>query len=148
MKSGTNQYHGGAFETLVNDAINAGTYNTNAGLTNADRNGQLVRNRNRRNDFGGTFGGPIKIPKIYDGHDKSFFFFSYEQYMLKTLTTNGLATVPTSAYQQGNFATALTSPLTIGGVAQIDGLNNALVANQIFDPNTQSVVNGQTVLLP
>ena len=148
MKSGTNQYHGSAFEYLVNDAFNAGTFNTNAGLTNSLRNGQLVRNSNRRHDFGGTFGGPINIPKVYDGHDRSFFFFSYEQFIQKTLTTNLINTVPTAAYQQGNFSSALNPQLTLLGVPQFDANNNPLIANQPYDPRTQSTVNGQVVRLP
>ena len=148
MKSGTNQYHGSAFEYFVNDAMNAGTYNTNAGLTNSLRDGQLVRNSLRRNDFGGTFGGPIDIPKLYNGHDKTFFFFSYEQYIQKTLTTNGINSVPTAAYQQGNFTTALNPQLTLGGVPQVDALGNPLLGNEIYDPRTQTTVNGQVVRLP
>ena len=148
MKSGTNQYHGSAFDYLVNEALNAGTFNTNAGLTNSARAGQLVRNSLRRNDFGGTFGGPIDIPKVYNGHDKTFFFFSYEQFIQKSLTTNGINSVPTAAYQQGNFSTALNPQLTIGGVAQIDANGNPVIGNQVYDPRTQSTVNGQTVRLP
>jgi len=148
MKSGTNQYHGSGFDYFVNEAFNAGTPFTDAGLTNAQRDGQHVRNRLRRNDFGGTFGGPIDIPKVYDGHDKTFFFFSYEQYVQNTLTTNGLNTVPTAAYQQGNFSNVLNPRLTIGGVPQVDPLGNNLFGNQIFDPSSQQVVNGLTVRSP
>ena len=148
MKSGTNQYHGSGFDYFVNEAFNAGSPFTDAGLTNSLRDGQHVRNRLRRNDFGGTFGGPINIPKVYDGHDKTFFFFSYEQYVQNTLTTNNLNTVPTAAYQQGNFSTSLNPALTIGGVAQVDPLGNNLFGNQIFDPSSQQVVNGLTVRSP
>ncbi len=148
MKSGTNQFHGTAYEYLVNDALNAGTYNTNAGLTNSLRDGQLVRNSLRRNDFGGTFGGPIKIPKVYDGTNKSFFFFSYEQYIQKTFTANGVASVPTAAYQQGNFTGALNPQLTLGGVAQVDALGNPLIGNQPYDPRSQTTLGGQVVRNP
>jgi Carboxypeptidase regulatory-like domain len=148
MKSGTNQYHGSAYEYLINEALNAGTPFTDAGLTNSLKDGQHVRNSLRQNDFGGTFGGPISIPKLYNGHDKTFFFFSYEQFIQKTLTTNGLGTVPTAAYQQGDFSSALNPALTIGGVAQTDPLGTALRGNMIFDPNNQSVVNGQAVRQP
>jgi hypothetical protein len=148
MRSGTNQFHGSAFDYFVNEALNAGTPFTDAGLTNSLKDNQLVRNRLRRNDFGGTFGGPIFIPHVYNGHDKTFFFFSYEQYIQNTLTTNGLNTVPTAAYQQGNFSAALNPALTIAGVAQKDPLGTALLGNMIFDPNTQTVVNGQNVRQP
>ena len=39
-----------------------------------------MRPKSRQNDFGGSFGGPVWIPKIYDGHNKTFFFFNYEMY--------------------------------------------------------------------
>ncbi|HEY6341231.1 MAG TPA: carboxypeptidase-like regulatory domain-containing protein [Bryobacteraceae bacterium] len=94
MKSGTNQYHGSAFDYSANDALNAGTPFTNAGATNSLKDNQLIRNSLRRFDFGGTFGGPIRIPKVYNGTDRTFFFFSYEQYIQKTLTTGTLATPP------------------------------------------------------
>jgi hypothetical protein len=148
MRSGTNQFHGAAYEYFVNEALGAGTPFTDAGLTNSLRSGQLVRNSLRRNDFGGTFGGPIWIPKLYNGHDRTFFFFSYEQYIQKTLTTNGLNTVPTAAYQRGDFSTALNPPLILNGTPAVDPRGVALVGNMIFDPNTQQVINGQNVRSP
>ena len=148
MKSGTNQFHGSAFDYLANDALNAGTYNTNAGLTNSLRDNQLVRNSLRRQDFGGTFGGPVRLGKLYNGTNKTFFFFSYEQFIQKSLTTNGLFTVPTAAYQSGNFASALNPQLTLGGAPQVDPLGNILQGNEIYDPNTSQTVNGQVVRSP
>jgi len=72
MKSGTNQFHGGAYGYLMNEAFNAGTPNTNAGIANGALSGsvvdpnhlnQHVRPRLRREDYGGSFGGPVDIPK-------------------------------------------------------------------------------------
>ena len=48
----------------------------------APATGNLLRPRTRRNDFGGTLGGPVWIPKLYNGRNKSFFFFSGEEYRL------------------------------------------------------------------
>jgi hypothetical protein len=149
MKSGTNQFHGSAFDYFVNEFLNAGTPFTNAGLTNSLKDGQLVRNPTRSNDWGGTFGGPIDIPHLYNGHDRSFFFFSYEEFNHHTVTNNGLGTVPTAAYQQGNFSSALNTPLIgTGGAPTVDALGNTLIGNEIFDPATQTTVNGQTVRMP
>jgi hypothetical protein len=150
MKSGTNKYHGTAFDYFVNEALNAGTPFTDAGLTNSLKDNQLVRNRLRRNDFGGTFGGPVRLGKLYNGTNKTFFFFSYEQYANNISTSNGLGTVPTAAYLQGNMnLPAIDTPqLTIGGVKQSDPLGQALFANQIFDPLTQQTVGGQVVRTP
>src|SRR5258707_10748726 len=71
MKSGSNQFHGSGYDYFVNEVFNAGVPFTDAGLTDSLRNGQHIRNSQRRHNYGFTFGGPIKIPKLYDGHDKS-----------------------------------------------------------------------------
>ncbi len=148
MRSGTNSYHGLAFLYNQNDFMNAGLPNTDAGLTNSLKNGQHIRNSIRRNEFGGNFGGPVRIPKIYNGEDKTFFFFNYDQFISHRLTTGGRSTVPTGAYRDGNFATALNPQLQSGGVPQVDLNGNALFGNQIFDPNTQTTLNGQVVRQP
>ncbi len=145
MKSGTNQYHGGAFDYLRNEALNAGTPFTDAGLTNSAKDGQLVRNRLRENDYGGTFGGPVRLGKLYNGTNKTFFFFSFEGYDNNVQVANGLSTVPTAAYLQGNLSSSLGPALTINGATQKDPLGQTLVANQVFDPLTQQVVDGETV---
>src|SRR5579883_3079709 len=145
MRSGTNQFHGSAYDYLVNEAFNAGLPFTDAGLTNSLKDGQHVRNRLRRNDLGGTFGGPVRIPHVYNGTDKTFFFFSYEQYLQNSLTTNGLNTVPTAAYRNGNFSSALNPTLVS---TTPDPLGNTFLGNQIFDPLTQTTVNGYVVRQP
>ena len=57
----------------------------------------------RRNDYGFTFGGPIKIPKVYDGTNKTFFFFNFEQFRQSNFTSNGLTTVPTHGLPRGRL---------------------------------------------
>ena len=71
-KAGTNQLHGSAFEFLRNQAFNAANY------FSPIVNGAKRQDGLKRNQFGGTLGGPVVIPKVYDGHDKTFFFFSYQ----------------------------------------------------------------------
>jgi len=151
MKSGTNQFHGGAYGYLMNEAFNAGTPNTNAGIANGALSGsvvdpnhlnQHVRPRLRREDYGGSFGGPVDIPKVYDGHDKTFFFFNFEQFRETAVTAAGTAssikTVPTAAYRQGDFSAALGTT-SIGK----DSLGNSLFNNQVFDPcSTSTTANG------
>src|SRR5215471_2968972 len=73
MKSGTNQFHGAGYDYYVNEFLNAGTPFTD------DGNGHLLRPRQRRNDYGFSLGGPVWIPKVYNGHDRTFFFFNWEQ---------------------------------------------------------------------
>ncbi len=82
----------------MNEALNAGQPFTDNG------NGGLVRPKSRQNDFGGSFGGPVWIPKIYDGHNRTFFFFNYEMYRDRVATNNGFETVPTAAYRNGDLS--------------------------------------------
>ena len=131
MKSGTNQFHGTAYEYYVNEFLNAGTP-----FTSTDRG--LARPVSRRNDYGFTFGGPLVIPKLYNGHDKTFFFFNWEDYRETQVINNLPQTVPTAAYRSGNFASALTGrtlSTTVG----------ALPEGTIYDPLTSRVVNGVTI---
>ena len=95
MKSGTNDFHGTAYDYFVNEALNA------------SESFSHVKPRERRNDYGFTLGGPVWIPRVYDGHDKTLFFFNFEQFR-ETLIHNDLpVTVPTEAYRNGDFSALL-----------------------------------------
>ena len=83
-KSGTNQFHGSAYEHWVNEVLNAGQPYTTSPT------GGLVRPASRKNDFGFTVGGPVIIPKFYDGKNKTFFFFNLEYWE----TTSTMAHFP------------------------------------------------------
>lgn len=131
MRSGSNQFHGSAYEYFVNEALNAGTPDTNNG------NGEHVRNRQRRNDYGFTLGGPVEIPKVYNGRDKAFFFFSFEQFRETTINSTTNYTVPTPQYRSGNFSQALT-----GRQLGTDALGRPIFENTIYDPLTDRIVNG------
>jgi hypothetical protein len=137
MKSGNNQYHGSGYDYLINEAFNAGQPFTNDGT------GHLVRQRNRRNDFGGTLGGPVVIPKIYNGHDRTFFFFNFEQLIGNDIVANTPTTVPTVPYRRGDFSSAL-------GQRQLgsDPLGNPIYENEVYDPRSQQTVSGQIVRSP
>ncbi len=150
MKSGTNQFHGTGFEYFVNEALNAGTPFSFTGT------GDKYRPLNRRNDWGGTFGGPVYIPKVYNGKDKTFFFFSYERYKESQALTFPNDTLPVAAYQAGNFS-AISPNGGAGfnpnlGVPSTpiatDAAGNPVFANEIFDPATRTTVNGAGVALP
>jgi hypothetical protein len=132
MKSGTNAIHGSAYEYFVNEALNAGTPFTEDGT------GAHLRPISRRNDFGFTFGGPVYLPGIYNGKDKLFFFFNFEEYR-QSLTNNNFYSVPTTAMQQGNF-NAVEVPVKIGTSAN----GNPIYWNEIFDPKSAHLVNGVT----
>jgi len=87
-RSGTNAYHGTAFDYLRNDALDAKNYFDTTKLPE------------RQNDFGGTFGGAIRIPHLYNGRDKSFFFFSYEGLRLEQPQASQLYEVPDTTLRQ------------------------------------------------
>src|ERR1700689_4457640 len=140
MKSGTNQYHGTGFDYFVNEDLNAGD------PFSSDGTGGKERPRNRRNDFGGTLGGPVIIPKLYNGKNKTFFFFAYEQY-LEGSQYNFVDTVPTTAFRNGDFS-AISANGTCSLCAQYgipttplgtDALNRPIYANEIYDPTTRGI---------
>src|SRR5437879_1450750 len=105
MRPGTNSCHGIGYDYLVNEALNAATPFTDNGQ------GGHLKNAQRQNDYGFTLGGPVWIPKVYNGHDKSFFFFSFEQFRETRIITTGVQTVPTAAYRIGDFRQALLPDL-------------------------------------
>jgi hypothetical protein len=161
MKSGTNQFHGSGYDYFVNEALNAGLPFTDAGTQNSLKAGQHIRNVIRRNDYGFTAGGPIRIPKVYNGSNRSFFFFSFEQFRENRTLSNTITTVPTPAYSSGNFATsgcfnyvaatntcASNPAITLNGAPAVDPAGQALRYGEIFDPNTSQIVNGSQVRTP
>jgi hypothetical protein len=142
MKSGSNQLHGSAYDYFVNEALDAGVSFTDAGTTNPNKAGQHVRNPIRQNDYGFTLGGPIKIPKLYNGHDKTFFFFNFEQFRQSSFTSNTQAIVPTQAQRNGDFSSVLSATCNA-----YQGQNICL--NQIYDPATQTNdANGNVIRTP
>jgi hypothetical protein len=146
MKSGTNALHGSAYDYFVNEALGAGLPFTDRGATNSLKAGQHVRNPLRQSDYGFTLGGPIKIPKLYDGHDRSFFFFNYEQFRQSSYTSNTIGIVPSPAFRRGDFSAAL-NPTNVPCNGP-DAAGQMICLNQIFDPATNRVVNGSTVRTP
>lgn len=116
-RSGTNQLHGNAYEFVRNDAFDANTWaNNRLGL------GKPVL---RYNQFGGSLGGPIVIPKLYHGENKTFFFANYETTLDNTSATN-LTQVPTPAELGGDFShTFIKDPTT-----------KQIVPVQLYDPQT------------
>ncbi len=138
MKSGTNQFHGSAYDYIANEDFNAGIPYTDAAAGSGN-----PRPRVRRNDYGFTIGGPVWIPKLYNGKDKTFFFFNWEEYHEQDLYNTLQETVPTAAYRAGNFSTAML-PGSIG----TDPLGRPISAGEIYDPNTARIVNGQNVTDP
>lgn len=145
-KSGTNAFHGTAYDIFRNGDMDANDWFSNgrkamscvgASDTPACRAG-FAKDPDRQNDFGGTLGGPVWIPKIYNGHDRTFFFFSWEQFRQ---TTGGpiTSTVPTVAERNGDFSQILQTGNSLG-INPCDG--SPVYFGQIFDPATTKTVGG------
>ncbi|WP_051670085.1 carboxypeptidase-like regulatory domain-containing protein [Bryobacter aggregatus] len=95
-KRGSNQLHGTLWEFNRNNAL---TQSYDA-IANKD----VTPPRLNRNQFGANVGGPVFLPKLYRGIDKTFFFFNWEQGRLLQATTPGLRIVPPTAYRNGDFS--------------------------------------------
>ncbi|HUA59999.1 MAG TPA: TonB-dependent receptor [Verrucomicrobiae bacterium] len=135
-KSGTNQLHGSVYEEWANEKLDA------------RQPFNHLLNRDRKNDYGFTVGGPVWIPKIYNGKNHTFFFFNLERFGTTQQTLAQTGTVPTAAYRQGDFSCALfatTTNCTGPTVTLTDPTSGqTFLQNQIFDPqSTFTDANGR-----
>ncbi len=119
-KSGTNKLHGSFYEFLRNDKLNANSFTNN-------RNG-VARSIVRHNEYGGTVGGPVYIPGLYDGRDKTFFFVTLEQTKDRAPQTI-INTVPTALERMGDFSQTFAN-------------NERTQLIRIFDPATTRASGG------
>ncbi len=123
-KSGTNDIHGSLFETARNNYF---------GIARARQNpANFAAPHLVRNEFGASVGGPIIIPKLYNGKNKSFFFFAYERFSLRQ-AANELVKVPTLAMRNGDFSGLVNS----AGIQQV-----------LYDPNTTDPTTLQRTPFP
>ncbi|HUO31833.1 MAG TPA: TonB-dependent receptor [Bryobacteraceae bacterium] len=128
-KSGTNALHGTAFDYLRNTDFNANNF------FNQDTPGAYqARPILRRNQFGGTIGGPITLPKIVKGKDRFFFFFGYQGQRQNSIQVNPQVTTYTPAELAGNFSQAPG-----GAPASLVGF---LQTHPYFQPNPQLAAEG------
>lgn len=136
-RSGTNDLHGSAFEYFRNDALDANNWFNN-------RSG-FAKSKERQNDFGGTFGGPVVIPRLYRGHDRTFFFFSYEGLRLRQPLAATLSNVPSVDLRNNPLVSpvlqsALRSFPLPNGVNVSDGL-----AEYVFTDSVPSSVDSTSI---
>ncbi len=130
-KTGTNEFHGSLYEFFANDALNA------RGFFPA----QVSKARN--NAFGFTLGGPAIIPKIYNGRNKTFFFFNLDYLKYRSGPLPGFGnTTPIDAFKRGDFSSLL------GAQVGVDALQRPILSGQIFNPASTHLVNGITVRDP
>jgi hypothetical protein len=132
IKSGTNEYHGSAYEFLRNDALDANNFVSNySGKPKA---------KLRQNQFGATFGGRVRVP-FYNGRDKTFFFTDYEGLQVRQAATSSLSDLPPDVFRAGNFSSAptiiydpATRVLGPNGVATSNPFPNNTIPTARLDP--------------
>jgi hypothetical protein len=131
-RSGTNALHGSGYEYFANEALDA------------HRPFVHIRPTSRKHDAGGSIGGPVYIPKLYDGRNRTFFFFNYEFFRNRATANASFQTVPTEAYRRGDFSAAMAQNRRIG----TDPRNNAVIENMIFDPRSNTTIDGRIYRTP
>jgi hypothetical protein len=131
-RSGTNSLHGTLWEFLRNDKLNTRNFFAAPG----SRNPVL-----RYNQFGLAVGGPVLIPKLYDGRNRTFFFSNYDAQRVRSQSVFNV-TVPTAASRNGEFAEF------IGPNIGTDAIGRAVLQGQLYDPFSERSVNGVAVRDP
>ncbi|MEP6643324.1 MAG: TonB-dependent receptor [Acidobacteriaceae bacterium] len=119
IKSGTNTLHGSLWEFLRNDKLDARNYFD-------DRNKPTPPYK--QNQFGGTIGGPVYLPGIYDGRSRTFFFADYEGLRIRQAQTQN-AFIPSAAWRQGDFSDLIDYSTVTG----VDCNGASTYAGEIFD---------------
>ena len=144
-RSGTNTYHGTAYTFVKNAAFDGNNWFNNGYAPirctpgEPDYECPYSRPKDSKFDYGGTFSGPVWIPKLYHGKDRTFFLFSWEQYKF-TPSAVTQSTVPTAAEKSGDFSELLTltgAPVPTTFTNPCTG--DVVMQNQIFDPSTTRI---------
>ena len=130
IKSGTNQIHGNLWYYLRNDVFNANLF--------FNSQSHAPTPEYRQDLFGGTIGGPVYIPKIYNGRNRTFFFFDYQGGRYVTPSTY-TSTVPTSGMVSSGF-TNLQDLISFNSGTSTDGLGRKFRHGTILDPATTRLV--------
>ncbi|MBS1825599.1 MAG: carboxypeptidase regulatory-like domain-containing protein [Acidobacteria bacterium] len=144
-KSGTNQLHGSAYYYVQNDALRGNSWNNNAG--------GVKRQPFRQHNYGQSVGGPVLIPKVYNGKNRTFFFENFERTKVRDFQSTAFSTLPMPDFKQGNFArlfdSAFTGNTRSGTTAGTDAAGNPVRFGAIYDPlSMQAAANGTGVRTP
>jgi hypothetical protein len=142
IKSGTSQYHGNIYEFNQNNVLDANLFQTNL-LGGA-------KPPIHQNEYGGTLGGPVRIPKVYNGKQKSFFFVSYTRFK-DSEPRFSIRSVPSAPERQGDFSQSFTTqviggqrvryPILVYDPSTVDaGGNRQLFPGMVVPANRQSPI--------
>ena len=140
IKSGTNELHGAAWEFFRNDKLDAADFFENAG--------GIPKGELRQNQFGFTAGGPVVIPKLYNGRNKLFFFGDYEGFrrVQGTILTGSVPTAAERASGYTNFQDLITGQSS--AAPRLDALGRSIPVGTVLDPATTRAVGGGFVRDP
>ncbi len=140
-KSGTNDFRGSAYYYGQNDALRANSFNSNAS--------GIPRQPFKQHNFGYSIGGPVLIPKLYNGKNRTFFFHNFEQTRLRDFNQTAFTQLPTMDYRQGDFSRLLNSSFTgnarSGTSVGTDALGRPVIFGSIYDPATSRQVGNTWV---
>lgn len=136
-KSGSNQLHGSVYDLLKNRVLDAFSFDEKRNTAfSGDPSASIQKPIDTQNDFGFLVSGPVILPKIYNGKDKTFFMVNYEGFRFNTGST-GMTTFPTEAFKQGDFSlllpnTLIYDPSTCSGGGQCTSFaGNIIPANRL-----------------
>ena len=124
MKSGTNDFHASAYDFFRNRALDAKAWTLNTQNAYNQRHGLALNPQppDTQNDFGFTVGGPVYLPHLYNGRNKTFFFFDYEGFRFRTGSSGTESWIPES-FRSGDFSALLPG-------------------TQLYDPTTHNPIPG------
>src|SRR5271157_1068618 len=134
IKSGTNELHGDLWEFVRNDKFDAANFFENSA--------GIQKGEYRQNQFGGTIGGPVVIPQVYDGHNKTFFFADYQGTRIRQGQTY-TNTVPTALEVSSGFQN-LSDIINGQSGTRTDDLGRVFPNGTVFDPATTRPVTANT----
>ena len=144
-KGGTNDYHGSIYDFFKNAALDANSWFNNGYIAQqnntAAAKAEFKRPYDTKNDYGVNLGGPVRIPHLYDGKDKTFFFFNWEQlhYNYGGAVTSLLPTPAELGSDGQYYDLSSTMGAAIPGSTGNCGQNYSLYYGEVFDPNYEYV---------
>ena len=140
-KSGSNQFHGSAYDLLKNRVLDSFSFDQKRNTAfSGDPSAPIHKPMDTQNDFGFLVSGPVLLPKIYNGKDKTFFMLNYEGFRFNTGST-GLSTFPTEAFKQGDFSLLLPNTLIYDPSTCTGGAQCTPFAGNIIPTNRLSKVS-------
>ncbi|MBK5290258.1 MAG: TonB-dependent receptor [Acidobacteriia bacterium] len=143
-KSGTNNLHGSGYFYIQNDALNSNGWGNNAG--------GIKRQPFKQANGGYSVGGPVYLPKVYDGRNRSFFYHNIERTRLRDYRSTSFGALPTPAFKSGDFTRLYDPAFTVvpasGTMAGTDAAGRAVRYGTIYDPSSSRQVGNAWVRDP